>query len=130
MAAGAGAMQGIADRLGHVGSARVVLCGHSHKPELIRLPDGVLLLNPGSVGCPAYDDPSAPAHLSEAGSPHARYALLEFRHGEGWGNDAEKTFVALSYAHEQAACRAQASGRADWAHALRTGTMPLVPAVK
>ncbi len=88
-------MQGITDRLGHVGSARVVLCGHSHRPELIRLPDGVLLLNPGSVGCPAYDDPSAPPHVSEAGSPHARYALLEFRHGEGRGDDAEMTFVAL-----------------------------------
>jgi len=36
----------------------------------------------------------------------------------------------LSYAHEQAACRAEANGRADWAHALRTGTMPLVLAVK
>lgn len=97
-----GAMQGIADRLGPVGSARVVLCVHSHRPEL--------LLNPGSVGCPAYDDPSAPAHVSEAGSPHARYALLEFPHGEGRGDDAEMTFVALSYAHEQAACRAEANG--------------------
>jgi len=89
-----------------------------------------LLLNPESVGCPAYDDPSAPAHVSEAGSPHARYALLDFSHGEGRGDDAEMTFVALSYAHEQAACRAEANGRADWAHALRTGTMPPVPAVK
>jgi predicted phosphodiesterase len=43
-------------RLGDV-QGRVVLCGHSHQQHFISLPDGPLVLNPGSVGCPSYDDP-------------------------------------------------------------------------
>ena len=123
-----GAMRGIADRLGGINSARMVLCGHSHRPELIRLPNGTLVLNPGSVGCPAYDDPVAPAHVSEAGSPHARYALLELQDGDGRAEEADVTFVALQYDWEEAARRADVNGRAEWAYALRTGTMPHVPA--
>ena len=42
----------------------------------IQLPDGPLILNPGSVGCPSYDDPGADPHVSESGSPYARYAVL------------------------------------------------------
>ncbi|MGZ3716294.1 MAG: metallophosphoesterase family protein, partial [Ktedonobacterales bacterium] len=32
----------------------VVLCGHSHVPRSVWLPDGKLVVNPGSVGLPAY----------------------------------------------------------------------------
>ena len=66
----------IQERLGDV-QARVVLCGHSHQQHLIQLPDGPLILNPGSVGCPSYDDPGTDPHVSEGGSPHARYAVLD-----------------------------------------------------
>src|SRR6478752_1347351 len=55
---------------------RVVLCGHRHQQHLIQLPDRPLVLNPGSVGCPSYDDPGADPHVSIAGSPHAQYAIL------------------------------------------------------
>ncbi len=65
----------IRNRLGDV-QVRLVLCGHSHQQHLIQLPDGPLILNPGSVGCPSYDDPGNDPHASEAGSPHARYAVL------------------------------------------------------
>ena len=37
------------------------------------------MLNPGSVGCPAYQDPGDEPHVSEAGSPHARYAVARTR---------------------------------------------------
>ena len=99
-------------------ACRVVLCGHSHRAELIELPGGPVIFNPGSVGCPAYDDPSEPAHVSEQGSPHARYGIVEL------GNDgAAERFeaIAVSYDHEAAAQRAGESGRPEWAHALRTG---------
>src|SRR5579863_1108499 len=36
-----------------------------------------LTVNPGSVGCPAYDDPGDDPHVSKAGSLHARYAIIE-----------------------------------------------------
>jgi predicted phosphodiesterase len=66
----------IRNRLGDV-QARVVLCGHSHQQHLIQVPDGPLILNPAGVGCPSYDDPSYDPHVSEAGSPHARYAVID-----------------------------------------------------
>ena len=61
----------IATRLGV--APALVLCGHCHLP---RLPDGPTVLNPGSVGCPACEDPSGDPHVSEAGSRHARYAIV------------------------------------------------------
>ncbi len=108
----------IRQRLGDV-TARVVLCGHSHQPNLIQLPQGSLLLNPGSVGCPAYDDPGDDPHVSESGSPHARYAVLRIdqRH-------VAAELIAVSYDWDVASKRAEEIGRPDWAHALRTGFMP------
>jgi hypothetical protein len=38
------------------------------------LPDKVWIVNPGSVGLPAYDAPSL--HYIENGSPYARYAVI------------------------------------------------------
>ncbi|TIV62876.1 MAG: metallophosphoesterase family protein, partial [Mesorhizobium sp.] len=58
-------------------ACRIALCGHSHRSELIRIPGGPVVFNPGSVGCPAYSDDTPPAHVSEQGSPHARYGIVE-----------------------------------------------------
>jgi len=106
----------IAARLGPV-EARLVLCGHSHRPDIVQLPGGPLIFNPGSVGCPAYEDG---AYVSESGSTHARYAIVEPR--------ADRTFglelLAVPYDYEAAARRAEKNGRPDWAHGLRHGFMP------
>jgi diadenosine tetraphosphatase ApaH/serine/threonine PP2A family protein phosphatase len=104
----------IATRLGGLRSARVLLCGHSHRSDLVRLDDGALVLNPGSVGCPAFD---AGTYVSEAGSPHARYALLDLRAGE----EPRVAFLAVPYDHEAAARQAEAAGQTAWAAMLRTG---------
>ncbi|MBK1661158.1 metallophosphoesterase family protein [Paracraurococcus ruber] len=109
----------VAARLGAT-AATLLFCAHSHLAGLLRLPDGRVVLNPGSVGCPAYADPTPPAHVSEAGTPMARYAVAEVEEGRLLGAE----FVALGYDHDAAAARAAAHGRQDWAHALRTGTMP------
>ncbi len=109
----------IEKRLGPT-TGRVILCGHSHKPDAVRLGNGALIVNPGSVGCPAYDDPSHPAHVSETGTPHARYAVIDIRSNA----DVDVAFKALTYPHEIAAQRAEANGRPEWAHALRRGMMP------
>jgi putative phosphoesterase len=58
----------------------VVVCGHSHIPRTVWLPDGRLVVNPGSVGIPAYDEDLPYPHVMEAGSPHARYAVLTRQH--------------------------------------------------
>jgi predicted phosphodiesterase len=109
----------IAVRLGEAlpgETVELVLCGHSHQPRLMRLPDGPTLLNPGSVGCPAYQDPGDPPHVSEVGAPHARYAVV---HQADGAISAE--LIAVEYDHRAAAARAEELGRPDWAHALATG---------
>ncbi len=105
--------QEIRQRLQHTRAA-VIACGHTHIPRNLML-DGMLLVNPGSVGLPAYDD-DHPPHCVENGSPHARYAVIECRHGH-WLSE----HYAIPYDHEHAARRAEAQQRADWAYALRHG---------
>ncbi|MGH2896718.1 MAG: metallophosphoesterase family protein, partial [Solirubrobacteraceae bacterium] len=94
-------------------------CGHTHLPRLLPLADGTIVVNPGSVGLPAYADDTPWPHLMESGSPHARYALLR-RRVAGW----EVELRAISYPWDQAAATALARGREDWAVALQTGLAP------
>jgi predicted phosphodiesterase len=107
----------IEERLLPVADVKVVLCGHSHRADLVRLASGITVVNPGSVGCPAYDDPEYPAHVSESGSPHARYATLDIA-SDG---SVAVAFHAIAYPFAEAARRAAANGRPDWEHALLTG---------
>lgn len=117
-----GCPQSVERRLGEIGPTKIVLCGHSHRPDLMLLPRGVLAVNPGSVGCPAYDSTLPASHLSESGTPHARYAILDLGTGaQPTVNETCVSFVAVSYDQERAALRAQAKGRLDWMIALRTG---------
>jgi len=39
-------------------SQAVIVCGHTHIPRLVRLANGQKIVNPGSVGLPAYSDDS------------------------------------------------------------------------
>jgi predicted phosphodiesterase len=105
----------IKERLGAV-QARVVLCGHSHQGHFIQLPDGPTILNPGSVGCPSYDDPGNEPHVSESGSPHARYAVLDINKDQ-----VSADMIAITYDWKSAVARAESNGRHDWANGLRTG---------
>ena len=59
-----------------------------------------MLFNPGSVGDPAYRDDNAPAHVSEQGSPLARYGIVEV---DGSGTLTSVEFRAVAYDHEAAA---------------------------
>jgi predicted phosphodiesterase len=105
----------IRQRLGDV-QARVVLCGHSHQPHFIQLPNGPLILNPGSVGCPSYDDPGDYPHVSESGSPHARYAVVVIDE-----HSASVEMIAVAYDWQAASAQAARNNRAEWAYGLRTG---------
>ncbi|MGO4404476.1 metallophosphoesterase [Bosea sp. RAF48] len=96
-------------------TAPLMLCGHSHLPRVARLRSGTVVLNPGSVGNPAYRS-DGPPHVAETDTPHARCAVVT---NEG-GIAAELHLV--SYDWERSARRAEENGRSDWAHALRTGT--------
>ena len=108
----------VAERLGPETRRQVVLCGHSHRQALVTGPDGVLVLNPGSVGCPAFADVPAAANF-EHRSPHARYAILTQHNGK-WSAD----LVALEYDWDKAAQRAAECGFPKWATMLATGATP------
>ncbi len=95
---------------------RVILCGHDHVPRVVRLPGGRMVVNPGSVGCPAFGDDRPFPHDMENGTPHARYAIVAKDAG-----DWRAEIVTLAYDWESAAQTADSNGRPDWAVWLRTG---------
>lgn len=94
----------------------LILCGHSHIPRAVMLPDGRLIVNPGSVGCPAYDDDLPHYHKVEAGHPFASYAIMEKLDGI-W----IPTFRQVAYDYRAMAELAAERGRKDWASGLATG---------
>lgn len=94
----------------------VILCGHTHIPRAVRLADGRLLVNPGSVGCPGYTDDHPVGHKVETGSPDARYAIVD-RTANGWS----ATFRCVPYDHMAMSRVAANRNRPDWACALATG---------
>jgi putative phosphoesterase len=105
----------ILERLGNT-DAKLILCGHSHVPRVVWLPGGRLVVNPGSVGIPAYDDDVPIFHIMEAGNPHARYAVLT-RSGNSWQVEQ----VSVVYPWDQAAARARQNHREDRARWIETG---------
>jgi predicted phosphodiesterase len=107
--------QTIRARLGEI-DGKLILCGHSHVPRLVTIAGNAQIVNPGSVGVPAYTDVHPCLHYMETGSPHARYALLD-REGATW----RVTFIAVEYDWHAASEEAQRNNRPDWAHALATG---------
>ncbi|MEO8883051.1 MAG: metallophosphoesterase family protein [Devosia sp.] len=83
----------------------VLLCGHTHISRVVRLSDGRMVVNPGSVGL-----------QMNYGSPDARYAIVE-RRGSNWS----VTFRAVPYDHEAAARQAIGHGFPRWREVLTGG---------
>ncbi len=83
----------------------VLLCGHTHIPRVVRLADGRLLVNPGTVGLPFL-----------IGSPDARYAIIERRDGQ-WSAE----LIAIPYDRAPAIAQATALGHPGFAKAIQTG---------
>ena len=103
--------------------ASLIVCGHTHVPRVVnvRSPAGgqsITIVNPGSVGLPAYDDVHPFKHHIETGSPHARYAVIE-KTPDGWNVQLRQVL----YDFESMASLAETRQRPDWAVALRTGRM-------
>jgi predicted phosphodiesterase len=105
----------IASRLAAV-DARLIFSGHTHIPRAVRLADGRLVVNPGSVGLPAYEDNEPQPHVVENGSPDARYAIAR-RHGSDW----QVEFVGVPYDWPAAGAAAREAGWAAWARYVETG---------
>jgi len=105
----------VEERLGAT-TARLILCGHTHLPRSVRTRSGQLVVNPGSVGLPAFDGDWPRSHVVETGAPDARYALVE-RRASGWTS----SLVAVPYDHAAMSRLAASRGRDDWARALASG---------
>lgn len=94
----------------------IIVCGHTHLQKSMYLPDGKWIINPGSVGFPAYYEEAPYPHVMESMSPHAKYAILR-RSREEWTLEQ----VMLPYDWEHASKMAEARGRMDYAYAIRNG---------
>lgn len=94
----------------------IVLCGHTHVARTVLLPKGKLVVNPGSVGLPAYTAEQPFFHAMESGSPHARYALIT-QDAKGWSVD----HIAVNYPVDKAVQKALDFDRTDWARWLARG---------
>ncbi|MBN1273452.1 MAG: metallophosphoesterase family protein [Candidatus Aminicenantes bacterium] len=97
-------------------SSPLVICGHTHLPRTVMLESGQLIINPGSVGLPAYTDDKPVFHVMENFSPHASYAVIE-ENGKSWTIQQLK----VPYDYKKAAEEARKHQREDWAHFLTTG---------
>jgi predicted phosphodiesterase len=97
-------------------AASLILCGHTHLPRVVRLRDGRVAVNPGSVGLPGYRWDVPVDHVVEAGTPDACYAILELTTG-GWS----VTFRYVPYDNMRMAELAARNGNPVWASALATG---------
>ena len=94
----------------------LMLCGHTHVARAVRLADGRMIVNPGSVGCPGYTDtPMTGRHVC-AGTPFAAYAVMDYAKG-AW----TVSHRHLPYDRQRAIAMSQAAGYADWVSALSTG---------
>jgi putative phosphoesterase len=94
----------------------IICCGHSHVSRSITLNSGTLIVNPGSVGCPAFADDVPFPHRMESGSPHSSYAILTL-----YEETVCVEHIAVSYDWHVAARCAKQKGRDDWAKWLITG---------
>lgn len=83
----------------------VLLCGHTHVPRVVKLGDGRLVVNPGSVGLPF-----------DSGSPDAHYAIIEKRRA-GW----TVSLNSIPYDFEAAAALALGRGYPKWAEVVTSG---------
>jgi diadenosine tetraphosphatase ApaH/serine/threonine PP2A family protein phosphatase len=97
-------------------SQSLILCAHTHIARAARLGDGRMVVNPGSVGSPGYRDVHPFPHVVEAGTPDARYAILELVDG-AW----RATFRHVPYDHDTMAALARRNGQPELASALATG---------
>lgn len=83
----------------------IMVCGHTHLARSVRLRDGRRIINPGAVGFQLVH-----------GSPDARYAVIERRHGK-WSTSLR----VVEYDHDAAAAQAVANGFEPWADVLTSG---------
>ena len=108
----------LVERLSHI-KERIILCGHSHVNRVVYLSNDKIILNPGSVGLPAYLGKGEYRFAMESMTPHAKYAIV---HADGHSINIEQ--VHCSYDWHAASAAAKSNGNDNWASYLLHGRMP------
>ena len=100
---------------------RIVLCGHSHVNRIIYLSNNKIILNPGSVGLPAYLGSEKYEHrfAMESMTPHAKYAIVKVD-----GQKVNIDQLSVAYDWHSASDAARSNGNDNWARFLISGRMP------
>ena len=96
--------------------ASLIICAHTHIPRVVRLRDGRMALNPGSVGLPGYGMLKPFPHTVETGTPDACYAIVERSRGS-WS----VTIRYVPYDSTAMAALAREKGMPLWANSIATG---------
>ncbi|MGE7674000.1 metallophosphoesterase family protein [Lysinibacillus sp. NPDC094403] len=94
----------------------IIFCGHSHFPTTIYLPNNKIIINPGSVGLPAYEEVEPFYYKIESGTPFANYTVVEKRNGE-WIIEQ----LSIPYDTTEVIKQSEGQHRSDWARALKYG---------
>jgi len=97
----------------------IILCGHSHVNRVIYLSNGKMIVNPGSVGLPAYLGNAEYRFAMESMTPHAKYAIITAD-----GNAINVEQVNCTYDWDEAAKIARENGNENAAQFLLHGRMP------
>ncbi|MBS1526972.1 MAG: metallophosphoesterase family protein [Bacteroidetes bacterium] len=108
----------LVERTAHI-SERIILCGHSHVNRVVYLSNDKIILNPGSVGLPAYLGNGEHRFAMESNTPHAKYAIVR---ADGDAISIEQ--VLCAYDWHKASENARRNGNEKWADFLLYGRMP------
>jgi len=98
---------------------RIILCGHSHVNRVVYLSNGKIIVNPGSVGLPAYLGNAQYRFAMESMTPHAKYAIITVN-----GNDISINHINCAYDWNAASEAARRNGNENAAKFLLYGRMP------
>jgi len=97
-------------------NSKLICCGHTHTPRLVKLSSGVSVLNPGSVGLQAYTDEEPFIHSMENYTDKASYAIAQV-----FDDEWIVQHLRVPYDVSAAVSECLSRGRNDWAHFLETG---------
>lgn len=95
---------------------KLIFCAHTHIPRVVYLPNDKIIINPGSIGLPAYEEELPTYHKMESGSPFANYTIVT-KQGDNWIVEQ----LHIPYDRDEAIRKSEKNGRNDWARALKTG---------
>lgn len=98
-------------------SAEYIMCGHDHKCKTIITPKGKMIIDPGSVGLPAYADDNPLPHKVESFTNFAKYSIVTYNNEKV----VKVEHCEVKYDWYKACAAAKLSGSKEYADSISTG---------